>query len=239
MQRCFLARFGAVGQFLTLLVIAAPAFGSPHDVRIPLHEGRLHVADLTAAVCRETHLPAFHMSSAEIDLNGWKESLLIEGINSALGDGCSVSISDDGLILHVDPEKLPKTVDARKRALRTFVEVEAPEATAAQVRRWGLLMPAHLDNARPLVVILHGLDCGLGMTQPMGELLSQQGYQVAYFCYPNDQALDDSTRLLERNLSALRETFPGIRVNLIATAWAAWSRGTMSKGTSMAAKLIT
>lgn len=196
---------------LTLLLVT-PAFAAPHEVRIRLQEGKLCVADLAAVV----HVPSLGLGDKDVDLNGWRGSLFLSAINASLGDGCNVQVSDDVLLLHFDSEKLPKTFDDKKHALRIFVATETPEATAAQARRWGLFLPAHVDPARPLVILTHGLDCGLPMMQPMGDLLGQNGFQVAYFCYPNDQALDDSARFFGEKMSGLRELFPGIRVDIVA-----------------------
>ena len=208
-------RIGLILPLLGLL-FAAPARAVTHEVRIPLHDGRLEVADLTAAMCRDVHLPALHLHAGAIDLNGWRGSLAIEGINAALGDGCSIHLSDDGLILSVDPEKLPRTIDADKRALRTFVATETPTATAAQARRWGLMLPTHVNVSQPLVILTHGLDTGLDILRPMGDLLEERGFQVAYFVYPNDQGLEDSSHFLAGQMASLREKFPGIRADIVA-----------------------
>jgi pimeloyl-ACP methyl ester carboxylesterase len=64
-------------------------------------------------------------------------------------------------------------------------------------------------------VLIHGLDCNAAMVHPMGIMLEERGVQVGYFAYPADQAIEDDVKLLEKHLSALHETFPGIRVDLI------------------------
>lgn len=50
----------------------------------------------------------------------------------------------------------------------------------------------------------------------MTDLLINEGFQVAYFTYPSDQPLADSSQLLARNMMALRDDFPNLRVNVIA-----------------------
>ncbi len=198
--------------FAVALFISTSAFAAPHDVRIPLQDGKLCVADLMA----EVHVPSLGLGGKEIDLNGWRGSLFLAAMNASLGDGCNVRVCDDALLLHLDPAKLPRTFDDEKHALRTFVATETPEATAAQARRWGLFLPAHVDASKPLVILTHGLDCGLPMLQAMGDALKQNGFQVAYFCYPNDQALDESGRFFGEKMSGLRELYPGIRVDIVA-----------------------
>ena len=86
------------------------------------------------------------------------------------------------------------TCNSMKRAVRDFTARHAPQATAAQARNWGLLLPPRLDPARPLIVLLHGLDADRSDCVPIGELLRQAGFQVAYFGYPGDQPIRDDSR---------------------------------------------
>jgi pimeloyl-ACP methyl ester carboxylesterase len=67
-----------------------------------------------------------------------------------------------------------------------------------------------------MVVLIHGLDCNRSNWFPMAELLIGEGYQVAYFTYPSDGPLEDSAALLASQMLALRETFPAVKVNVIA-----------------------
>src|SRR2546421_74282 len=42
---------------LALICWAAPAHADPHELRIPLHDGKVNVADMSPTLCRELHLP--------------------------------------------------------------------------------------------------------------------------------------------------------------------------------------
>jgi pimeloyl-ACP methyl ester carboxylesterase len=90
----------------------------------------------------------------------------------------------------------------------------APRATAAQSARYGLPLPRNFDPSRPLVVLVHGLDCA--NWSDIGPLLEGEGYQVACFTYPSDQPIADSVALLARHLAEIRRQYPQSRVNLVA-----------------------
>ena len=54
------------------------------------------------------------------------------------------------------------------------------------------------------------------MLGPMAELLSHEGYQVAYFSYPGDQPIDDSAATLAQHLTDLRAQYPALKVDIVA-----------------------
>jgi hypothetical protein len=201
---------------LLTFVCAAPALAKPHEAKIPLHDGKLRTADLTEMLSRELHLPAkLSVSCGDIDLRGLRGSLVVAALNKSLGDGCSVSVADDSLVLHVDPEKLPENCRSAEKAARVFTTIVAPEATAKQQSHYGLFVPEKIDTTRPLVVLIHGLDCDRLNWSPMMELLSKEGRQVALFSYPSDQPIDDSAKLLGEKLAQLRLETPGLMYDLI------------------------
>jgi pimeloyl-ACP methyl ester carboxylesterase len=80
---------------------------------------------------------------------------------------------------------------------------------------YGLLLPRDLRPDRPLVVLVHGLDCSKTQWWAMARLLEQSGHQVGYFTFPSDQPLVDSAELLGQHLSALHETFPDLPVSIL------------------------
>lgn len=103
-----------------------------------------------------------------------------------------------------------------KRAIREWVADLAPQATAAQARDFGLHLPAKVDPGKSLVILLHGLDCDIADCRPLADRLIADGHQVARFGYPDDQSIADSAALFAKHMLALRETFPSLRVDLVA-----------------------
>jgi len=206
---------------VSLLAAAQGIWAEPREVRIPLEKGKIDLGRLSSALIdvglADVHIPArVSFSGARINVRSWEGSLFVQAMNHALGDGCRLSVTKDALVLHIDSAKLPRDVNSAKKAIRDFTAEAAPDATARQARRYGLAMPPVVDARRPLVVLLHGLDCGGGYEMPMGEMLREDGFQVAYFTYPNDQPIEESAALLGRRLAAVRETFPGMQVDIVA-----------------------
>ena len=207
-------RFFPLNSLLICSLFCGTVVAKPHEMRIPLHDGKMHLADLSKALCREIHVPGMKLGG-EVDVRGLTGSLFVTAINASLEDGCQLTVQDDVLILHIDSEHLPKSIDQDRRAIRKFFAADFPEATARQARRYGLFLPPHLDPGRPLVVLLHGLDTGIGVLQPMGELLQHEEYQVGYFVYPADEAIEESSKLLAQHMNALHDAFPALTVNVI------------------------
>src|SRR5690348_1078690 len=119
------------------------------------------------------------------------------------------------VLASVSAEASASTSKDMKRAVRDFTARHAPQATAAQARNWGLFVPQRVDPARPLIVLLHGLDADRSDCVPIGQLLEQAGFQVAYFGYPGDQPIHDSSALFARQMRALRQTYPTLLTDVI------------------------
>src|SRR3954464_304568 len=116
------------------------------------------------------------------------------------------------------PEAPTRFRDGRSltRAIRAYTAAAAPEATAAQAARYGLRLPEQFDPSRPLVVLVHGLDCERVNWGGMAQCLIAEGYQIAPFTYPSDGPIAESAALLATNMSALRRAFPTAEVNVLA-----------------------
>jgi pimeloyl-ACP methyl ester carboxylesterase len=110
----------------------------------------------------------------------------------------------------------PRDCEAATRSIRQWTAAAAPQATAAQAAAYGLLLPQRLDADKPLVVLVHGLDCDRVNWSGMDRLLAGAGYQVAYVTYPSDQRIADSAALLGKHLRALRERYPHLALNVLA-----------------------
>lgn len=208
----------ALAVWLSLFAPAGVASAAVTELRVPLHDGRLRTADLSAALCRELHLPECKPNVGEMDLRGAVGSQFVQSMNLALGEGCNVALAGDGaaLLVRVDSGKLPKDCEAAKRAVRVFTAAEAPEATAAQAAFYGIDLPAGFDPNRPLVLLVHGLDADKYNWQPMRELLAGVGYQSATFTYPSDQPIEDSAAFFGQHFAAVRQKYPRTPLHVVA-----------------------
>ena len=198
------------------LLVSPAALAAPHEARVPLHDGRLESADLTAVLLNDLHIRGVSLDVGTIDLNGLGGATFVRAVDAALGDGCKIDVTPDALVLHFDPEKLPHSIDDAKQATRVFTATAAPAATARQHRHYGLLLPQEVDPRRTTVILVHGLDCDRTNWFPMSDRLIGEGYQVAYFTYPSDGPLEESAQLLARDMSALRDQFPDMTLDIVA-----------------------
>jgi len=208
---------------LCLLIVFGPtvAWGEMHDVRLPLRDGRLSLAQLQDSLGHVLHVPQAVLDrlpgpDGSIDMEGIGGWVAVRALNVALGDGFQIQVNDRELVVWFDPEKLPTDWDADCDAAVRFMQIAAPDATARQNHRFGLRRPKDIDANHPLVVLVHGLDGDATSCAQLGELLQKDGHQIAYFSYPADQPLDRSAALLADRLQALRHDFPGLHVELVA-----------------------
>ena len=201
---------------LSLFLVAPPARATPREARVPLRDGELRLGDLSKAMCRELHLPACDLGLGTVDVKRLRSADGVAALNESLGEGCRVTVNDDALVLHIDTAKLPRNCATMSKAVRVFTAISRPAATAAQAARYGLQMPAHFDPARPLVVLVHGLDCDRANWTDMLSLLTREGHQVACFTYPSDQPVADSAALFARHLTDLRRAHPQSRLDIVA-----------------------
>ena len=201
------------------LMAATPSWvaAKPHETRIELHDGKIRTADFSAAVCRALHISEkLAVDCGTIDAEGVEGSKFVAAMNGALGEGLRLSIDDGALLLHADPEKLPRNCDMLKKATRVFTALAAPEFTVDQASFYGMKLPETLDAARPLVVLVHGLDCDRANWYAMADLLNESGYQVAYFTYPSDQPIEDSAAMFGEALTKLHADVPAAKLDIVA-----------------------
>ena len=195
---------------------ASRADAAPVEARVRLHDGKLATADLSRVLLDNFHLKGFELDAGSIDMSGVQGWTFVRALNAALGEGCSVRVDDDALVLRLDAERLPRKLESIKKSIRTFTATAAPKATADQRRFYGLLMAPKVDEKRPMVVLVHGLDCNRSNWFPMAELLIGEGFQVAYFTYPSDGPLEESSALFAEEMQNVRDRFPNVRLHILA-----------------------
>jgi pimeloyl-ACP methyl ester carboxylesterase len=198
------------------ILLSSACLAAPREQRVPLKDGNLHVADLSAAICHSMDLPGFRVGSGDVPMHSAKGELLIDAVNLSLGRAGSVKLDGDALLIRIDSDLVPGRCEELSRAVRVLAAEASPEATARQAKRWGLFFPENLDPNRPLVILVHGLDSDRGMLGPMAELLIQSGYQVGYFSYPGDQPIDDSAATFTAKMQALHSLFPSLKIDIVA-----------------------
>ncbi len=201
---------------LSVALFVPMARAELHELRVPLRDGKLSMPELSAALSSKLGLPAVEYGSMTIDVQGMGSSLFVSGINKALGEGCQLIVEQDAVLLRYDPAKLPHSMKQAKLAVRTFTATAAPDATAAQQRKYGLLLPATMKEDQPIVLLLHGVDCTRDGLAPLAKLIEADGHQVGYFGYPDDQPIADSAKLFTEQLTAFHDKFPSSKVDVVA-----------------------
>ncbi|CAA9427168.1 MAG: hypothetical protein AVDCRST_MAG64-3240, partial [uncultured Phycisphaerae bacterium] len=109
--------------------------------------------------------------------------------------------------VRIERSTLPTHPTAARRAARLLATGDA----ACPPGRYGLLVPEKYDPARPLVLLIHGLDSDSVMWGSMVNLLQADGHQVACFNYPDDGPIADAGLLLADGLADLRVKHPNAK----------------------------
>lgn len=105
---------------------------------------------------------------------------------------------------------------ALRRQVREAVAELLPDATSAQQRTYGILLPTVVSPEKHTVILVHGLYGEVSAWDSMRNLLTADGYQVATFAYPSDQPLDDSAKFFRQQMRELAKSYPGLPVSIIA-----------------------
>jgi len=207
---------------ITLIAMLLPAtcLAAQFQISIPLRDGQLSIGELRQTFGRELHLPASVVSglpdvNISVDLRGIDGWMLVRALNSAMGDGFHFAVQSNELIATIDSQKLPASWNDACDALARFTTVAAPEAVARQNRRMGLHLPQVVDEQRPMVVLIHGLDGDGCSCDDLARLIGASGYQTAMFVYPAERPLVENGQLLAKYMSALRDQFPSLRIDFV------------------------
>jgi pimeloyl-ACP methyl ester carboxylesterase len=100
--------------------------------------------------------------------------------------------------------------------VKKYTSEKVEKAKADQQKIYGLKLPEAYDPARPLVVLIHGVDSGPGMWWSMGEHLKESGRQFGFFNYASDAPVKGAIESLTREMEGLRTRHPQARVHILA-----------------------
>ena len=114
---------GWIAGCVLVATTAGVARADPHDVRLPLRDGRLTTAALTDVLPKSV---AARLPAGSVDVRSWRGSLFVAALNTSLGQGCHVTVDRDAVVVRIDPDKLPHDWDDTRLAVRTFTATAAP-----------------------------------------------------------------------------------------------------------------
>ena len=92
----------------------------------------------------------------------------------------------------------------------------APLLAGGNTYSYGLHVDGEIDAAKPLVVLIHGLDDDDAVWTRMTPLLQDEGFQVACFSYPGDRPISEDAQNFGKELAALHKASPDLQMNIVA-----------------------
>ena len=100
--------------------------------------------------------------------------------------------------------------------VKKYSSDKVEKARADQQKTYGLKLPEGYDPAKPLVVLVHGVDSFDGMWWTMKERLKGAGYQYAPFNYASDGPIDAAVAAMSKEMEAFGAKYPDARVHVLA-----------------------
>ena len=102
-----------IGLSVLIVLWPAVAFSEMHELRLPLRDGRLSLAQLQDSLGHVLHVPQTVLDrlgdlDGSIDLQGIGGWVAVRAIDEALGDGFQIQVNERELVIEFDPAKLPK-----------------------------------------------------------------------------------------------------------------------------------
>ena len=174
---------------------------------VPMRDGAVRVDELVVALAKEYELDVTGLAlpAVPIDLRGAAGATVLFAARKVLLDTVRFrrNAAEQQLVVTIDRERTREVRrDLRARLVKvvgTFTGQDVAE------RRYALVRPERLDPARPLVVLVHGVEGAAASMSDLRDFLAAapQGHQVATFEYPNDEAIDTIAAKFAAELQAL------------------------------------
>jgi pimeloyl-ACP methyl ester carboxylesterase len=175
------------------------------EFTVPLHDGRVQVDEFVRALLAAFELDAegLPLPATRVDLRGARGSWTL-ALTRVLLLRTVACTRDQGQLRVVIDRARTRAV---RRQLRSRVStlVARLHGADARERAYELALPAALDARRPLLVLVHGVESGVGAWDELRVYLREQQppAQVATFGYPNDEAIECIAPELARRLRGL------------------------------------
>ena len=203
---------------LAVVGAASPAAvrGEVIEHRLPVADGRVAAQKLLETVGASIGLPKAASAPAHaIDLSGDRGATFCRQLSATLAPACQASLDATALTVRLDRKAAPTDPITLARAARLFTAGVVTRPAAAG-EKYCLSLPAKLDVAKPLVVLIHGIDSGNDVWGSMAATLAADGHQVAYFSFDDDAPLANAGDLLADCFADLRLNYPALKVHVIA-----------------------
>ncbi len=192
-----------------------------------LQENHLNVGDVLGHVLDELGMDGSLFSSAvdaRVDVTTNSARLTFLALELASDDGLRFQTADDQFKVTIDRLRLRRRAHFVKRQVRRVVELSYPQAAAAVGEGVGTHvrlpdappeLPTRQNVSGRAVLLVHGIDSRPTIWRALEGRLYDTGHRVITFRYPNDQPIEDSSRLLAEHLAHLR-TLGARRLSIVA-----------------------
>jgi pimeloyl-ACP methyl ester carboxylesterase len=183
--------------------------------KLPLDAGRVPAQRLLDTVGVDAGLPRAKAAVAgTVDLTGDNGATFVRQLQATLGKACQASIEGGVLAVNIDgkaarPDALTQ---ARLRRLLTSGRATRPVVAGD---RFGITLPEKFDPAKPLLLLVHGIDSDNGMWGSFCQTAGGDGVQSAYFRYDYNSPLVAAGDLLGDCLADLLLAHPDLKVNIL------------------------
>lgn len=176
------------------------------SIDFPLDErGRLTVRVIVERLGEAVGLPLMadeEIADVAIPVVGWKGFLAYKALESALGEGWSLTLRADRLSVAWDPAVLAARREATRARLHAFLLARTGGARRA-ADAYGIVLPEEpLPAGQSPVLLVHGLDSSDAALADVAAALESEGFAVWRFRYPNDQAIGSARSGSRWSLSA-------------------------------------
>jgi pimeloyl-ACP methyl ester carboxylesterase len=210
-----LARRCAIALSLALALLPCTALAQVAEHRLPLDGGHLAAQRLLDTIGIDAGVPRTAApAAAKINLAGQAGERFLRDLRGTLGPACEATLDGDALVVRLDRKTArtdPLTLGRTVRLLTTGRATRPVEAGA----RFGLTLPAKFDPAKPVVVLIHGIDSDNEMWGSLVATMATDGVQYAFFRYDDNAPLAGGGQLLGDCLSDLLLEYPKLKLHVL------------------------
>lgn len=178
-------------------------------IRLPTSNGRVAWEDVTRAAARVGRLDDQVLSRlprGDFKVTGFRAGLVLNTVNQLLAPEVQVTVvsndrtAEPVLEITVDRDQLRQT----SQAIRTEIRRHSTNSPTTAL----VLPELDTDQARPLVVLVHGYNATSSSLKLLQTALTQAGYPCGTFNYPNDGPIAESAKSFSQELIRFRLAHP-------------------------------
>ncbi|MBI3463835.1 MAG: alpha/beta hydrolase [Planctomycetes bacterium] len=200
-----------------IIAIALLVTGSNWDsefieISVPLRDGRFYSQREFVAQCNRLLGASRSIATVppgESELTGADRAALLLAAETGL---LQLRIEQDRLLLRIPSPQDDRQRHSQRRKLERLFGTPLPDWPDGQ----GMHLPKDFDPSARTVLLLHGLESNRHAMQRLSQSLSNAGFQVLDFDYPNDGPLAWSGDRLSLELKQLGASHSELRLAIVA-----------------------